>query len=92
MKPLNVIYWLRACLGIASAAICATLGLIWNIGFLDGISVSVLVYIITNYVIKRRFTAEVKETSGMFSIGIGAYFLLWIVFWVLLYSILNPAG
>ena len=92
MKPLSVIYWSRVCLGITAAGICAVLGLVWDVSFLNGLSVGIIFYILTNYVLRRWFVSKGLEASKAFTTGIGAYFLFWIVSWVLLYSITHPAG
>ena len=85
MKPLTVVYWSRFSLGIIAALLCALLGL--N-SFLNGISFGILFYILTYYILKRLFAAQVEKPSELFKMGIGAYFLSWIVAWVLFYTIL----
>ena len=93
MKPLSVIYWSRVGLGIIAGIICGVLGLVWNLGFLNGLSIGIVFYIITNYVLRRQYITKVeKGASKVFSMGIGTYFLMWVITWVLLYSILNPLG
>lgn len=93
MKPLSVIYWSRFGLGIIAGIICGVLGLVWNLGFLNGLSIGIVFYILTNYVLRRRYITKVeKGASKVFSMGIGTYFLMWVITWVLLYSILNPLG
>jgi len=83
VKPLTVVYWSRVCLGILAALLCALLKLS---SLLSGISFGILFYIITYYVLKRLFVAKVEKPSDIFKMGIGAYFLSWIVGWILFYS------
>jgi len=90
MNPLTVIYWTRVLLGVVAALLCAFLNsIVSDFNILNGISVALLIYIITYYVYKARFLAEVKKPSKIFSTGVGAYFLSWIVLWVLFYTILT---
>jgi len=89
MKPLSVIYWTRVLLGIVAGLICTFLNsLLTDFNVLNGVSVALLVYIITYYVYKSKFLAVAEKPSKIFSQGVGAYFLSWIVVWALLYTIL----
>jgi len=89
MKPLSIIYWTRALLGAVAALITALLsGLSPTFNILNGISIALIIYIITYYVYKARFRAHVEKTSKIFSTGIGAYFISWLVMWVLFYTLL----
>jgi len=92
LKPLNIIYWTRVCFGILAGLICAVgwtlAGLFGN--FMEGISIAIIIYIITYYVYKLRFIAKVEKTSKIFTTGIGAYFLTWAVAWGLFFTLMNP--
>jgi hypothetical protein len=103
MKPLKVIYWLRLALGIVVALICIGFGLITgaipnvdqNGGFpmdvsvfMNGLSIAILFYLLSYYVIKLRFVNRVEKPSKLMTTGIGIYLLSWIVLWVLLYTLL----
>lgn len=88
MNPLNVIYWTRFLLGIVAALTSALLSsAIREFSLLNGISIALLVYIITYYVYKAMFLAKVEKASKIFTTGVGIYFLSWLVVWVLLYTI-----
>jgi hypothetical protein len=99
MKPLTIIYWSRFGFGLLAAVICTLYGIATgtitsdpsrfplNILF-NGISLALIVYIISYYVVKFKFRAQVEKPSKLLSTGIGIYFLSWIVFWVLFYTIL----
>jgi hypothetical protein len=89
LKPLSVIYCIRVCLGVAAGALCAVFG--FN-NLLNGITLSILFYIITNYLLKQLFIAKVKESSKVIKTGIFAYFLTWLVAWIVFYSLMHPAG
>jgi len=100
MKPLDVIYWVRVVLGVLAGAICALFDIFverpippsmdWNVLF-RGLSLALLIYVITYYVMKPIFVKRVKKPSKVFTMGIGVYFAAWIVFWALFYTLFgNP--
>ncbi|MEM3577999.1 MAG: hypothetical protein QXX51_06030 [Candidatus Bathyarchaeia archaeon] len=99
MKPLTVVYWLRVAFGILAAVLCIGYGMAagsitsdaskfhWNT-FLNGVSIALVVYILSYYVIKAFFMAKVEKPQKLFTMGIGIYFLSWLVFWILLYTLI----
>jgi len=54
---------------------------------LNSLSIAVIVYLISYYVIKRIFILKVEKPQKLFTMGIGIYFIAWLVCWVLLYTI-----
>ena len=91
MNPLTIIYWTRFVLGIAAAALSALLtNFMQEFNLLNGISIALLVYIVSYYAYKAAFAAKVEKQSKIFTTGVGAYFLSWLVIWVLFYTLLNP--
>ncbi len=84
LKTLNLIYLMRIGLGIL-AALITTLVIDLKVGdpLISGISIGILFYIITYYILKWRFLNRVEKPSKIFTMGIGAYFLTFILFWVL---------
>jgi len=89
MKPLTIIYWTRVLLGVV-AAIISTLvsSILMDINLFNGLSIALLVYIVTYYVYKPLFLAKVEKPQKIFTTGVFAYFLTWIVAWTLLYTML----
>ncbi len=79
MKPLNIVYWSRAGFGVFAALLCVLLRI--N-NLLNGMSVGILVYLVSYYILKWRFITKVENPSKVFTMGIGIYFLVWIVCWV----------
>ena len=59
--------------------------------FMNGLSMAIITYIISYYVIKRIFVLEVEKPQKLFTTGIFIYFLAWAVFWFLMYSIIAGA-
>ena len=97
MTPLEKIYWLRLALGITAALICAGYGIAAGVisnkefplnTFFNSLSIALIVYIISYYIIKRRFILKVEKPQKLASTGIGIYFTSWLVIWVLLYTII----
>ncbi len=97
MKPLEILYWTRFFLGLVAALICIgyeyatnTIGrdvLGFNI-FMNAFALAIIVYVLSYYIFKPRFMPKVEKPQKILTTGIGIYFLSWIVFWVLLYTIL----
>ncbi len=93
MKPLTIIYWTRFLLGAAAALASALLGdFVSGFNLLNGISIALLIYIVSYYAYKAVFLAQVENPSKIFTTGVGAYFLSWLVTWTLFYTLLNPQG
>ena len=85
MKPLNIVYWSRVGFGVVAALVCVLLGID---NLLNGMSVGILVYLISYYILKWLFMTTVEKPSKVFTMGIGAYFLTWIVAWGLFYTLI----
>ena len=99
MKPLDLIYWLRAVLGMVIGILCAlyiyfsvTSELFSFYTLLTGISFALLFYIATYYVVKAKFYARVEKQSKLMSHGIGIYFFAWVISWTLIVSLLLPSA
>ena len=87
MKPLSLIYWTKVCLGALAAFICILLGV--N-NLFTGIGVGLLIYLISDRILKQLFIEKVKP-SVIIKTGIGIYIISWVFFWILLYTLLNPS-
>jgi hypothetical protein len=97
METLEKIYCLRLALGIVAAFVCAGYGIAAGVisnqefplnTFFNSLSIALIVYIISYYIIKRKFILKVEKPQKLASTGIGIYFISWMVFWVLLYTII----
>jgi hypothetical protein len=89
LKPLSVIYWSRAGFGILAALICLLLRIDkYAYPLTSGISMGLIIYILTYYILKWKFMAKVEKPTKVFTTGIGAYFLTWIVAWTLLTTLM----
>ena len=59
--------------------------------FTTGFSIALIIYLTSYYVIKLKFMNKVEKPRKLITTGIGIYFLSWIVFWALLYTIIAAA-
>jgi hypothetical protein len=93
VNPLTAIYWARLGLGIVAAVLSAWLAVIQGgasyTAFMNGLTVALLVYLVSYYIFKARFMAKVEKQSKIMTMGIGIYFFTWIVFMILFYTILK---
>ena len=93
MKPLVTIYWIRVCLSIVAAAISAEVATLQNAAdvytFVNGITIALLIYLLTYYAIKAKFTNKVEKQSKLMTQAIFIYFIAWAVFFILFYSLLT---
>ena len=106
MHPLVKVYWLRVVLGIIAAFVCAGYGIaaqkithnppqeafpVDYLFLMNSITLALAVYLISYYIIKSKFMLKVEKPSKLATTGIGIYFIAWLVFWVLLYTIIVVA-
>ncbi|MBN1244330.1 hypothetical protein JXA31_01900 [Candidatus Bathyarchaeota archaeon] len=93
MKPLVTIYWIRVALSIVAAAISAIVATMQNATdlytFLNGITIALLIYLLSYYVLKAKFMNKVEKQSKIMTMGIFIYFIAWAVFFILFYSIMH---
>ena len=103
MNTLAKIYWLRVILGAVAGLLSAAISvaaqmfspgasLITAISststLLNGITIALLIYLISFYVLKAKFAGKVEKPSKIMSMGIFIYFFAWLVVWVLTLSII----
>ena len=91
MEPLKILYWSRVGLGVLAALICTLLRIVGGVGviddFISGLSFGILFYILTYYLLKRQFAVQIEKPSKVLTMGIGVYFMSWIVSWGLFYTL-----
>lgn len=92
MRPLVLIYLTRLALGIVAAIISALVAINQDAldfaAFTTGLTIALLVYLVSYYALKAKFYDKVEKQSKIMSMGIGIYFMSWAVFFVLSYSII----
>lgn len=95
MKPLRLVYWIRACLGVVIGGLCALYNFFGPSSFppsdiadfLRGLSFALLFYLATYYIIKLKFFTKVEKPQKLVTMGIGVYLLAWIISWSLFVSL-----
>ncbi len=65
--------------GNPQAALIATIGRLETL--LNGISIALVVYLVSYYILKAKYLSQVEKQSKIMSTGIFIYFLTWIVTW-----------
>ena len=96
MKPLEIVYWLRLGFGVLAALVCIgyaeaanAISSTSNVNvLLNSVSLAIIVYVLSYYVLKAVFRLKVQKTSKLLTTGIGIYFLAWITFFAMMYTIL----
>jgi hypothetical protein len=93
VKPLVVIYWTRLALSLLAATISAIIATLQNEAdlytFVNGITIALLIYLLSYYAIKAKFYNKVEKQSKIMTQGVFMYFIAWAVFFILFYSILK---
>jgi uncharacterized membrane protein YfcA len=91
MNSLTIIYWTRVLLGVVAGLISTLIGvIIGEQNLFNGVSIALLIYIITYYVYKPLFLAKVEKPQKIFTTGVFAYFLTWIVVFGLFSTLAGP--
>jgi len=99
LKPLEIVYWLRLGFGILAALVCIGYSKVANAisstpnvnVLLNSVSLAIIVYVVSYYVLKATFRFKVQKTQKLLTTGIGIYFLSWITFFAVLYTMLAGA-
>lgn len=93
MRPLKVIYISRVGLALLAAAISTEVTVLFGERgintFLNGVTIALLIYLITYYVFKAKYRTQVEKQSKIMTMGIGIYFFTWLVVWLLLYTVIQ---
>jgi hypothetical protein len=106
VEVLAKIYWIRVALGAIAGLLCtgaivlfqtldtATtfLSLIGSLNtLLNGITIALLIYLISYYILKAKFTTQIEKQSKIMTMGIFIYFFTWLIVWVItLSAVIGP--
>ena len=96
MRPLVTIYCVRVALGVVAGII----GAVWNwtagalknpaetnyVFIFNSLTIALLIYLLSYYVFKAKFRAEVEKQSKIMTMGIGIYFFTWLISWILTFT------
>ena len=84
--PTGIVYWTRFALGIVAGVLCHLLKMKGS----DGISLMVLIYLSSYFMVKYgwRYTEEeLKGRNKSVLLGVGTYIFLWAATWIFLYTL-----
>jgi hypothetical protein len=101
VNVLAKIYWLRVAFGAVAGLISTSVSFLGQSvsgtsilqqvsetsTLFNGITIALLFYLISFYLLKARYYAQVEKKSKILSMGIFIYFFTWLVVWVLTLSI-----
>ena len=95
MGALTKIYWMRFSFGILAAFVCTVYGIYTKsiygklnlFDFVTFIALALVIYLLSYYVFKRFYLLKVEKPTKLFTTGIGIFFISWIVFLVLFWTI-----
>ena len=96
MTPVVQLYWIRVVLGIVAGAISAELALYMPLSDLstlvDSFTIALLVYLVSYYPLRAVYKSKIEKQSKILSTGIIMYFLTWLPFFVLFFTLLKVYG
>ena len=85
MKPLDIIYIVKAILGALTALICLLLRVE---DIITAVGIAMLVYLSSDRILKQIFIEKV-EKSVVTKTGIGIFIITWLFLWILLYTFMK---
>jgi len=99
MNPIKTIYCLRVALGIIAGAICAVasrlietaIGMEGTSAILYSVTLALLIYLLSFRLLKAKYQNKVETPSKITMTGIGIYFIAWLTFYILFYTIILAA-
>lgn len=89
MEPLKLIYLIKILLGALTAIICLIIPVT---DLFTGISIGLVVYLLSDRLLKQIFIEKVEKQSTVTKTGIGIYIIIWVFLWILIFTFLNPGG
>jgi len=78
---------IKICLGALTGVLCVILGI--N-NLFTGISVGLLVYLLSDRILRQIFIEKVEKPSVVTKTGVGIYIITWFFLWILLYTFMHP--
>jgi len=85
LKPLDVIYMVKAFLGALTAIVCLLLRID---NLFTAIGIAMLIYLISDRILRQIFIEKV-ERSLVTKTGIGIFIVTWLFLWIVLYTFMN---
>jgi len=96
MTPVVQLYWIRVVMGVVAAAISAELALYMTLTDLstlvDSFTIALLVYLVSYYPLRAVYRNKIDKQSKILSTGIIMYFLAWLPFFILFFTLFKVYG
>ena len=94
MTPVVQLYWIRTALGIVAGALSAVvaflMGNMTNIDTLvNSFTIALIIYLLSYYILKPLFQKKIEKQSKILSTGVFMYFLAWLPFFILFYTVIK---
>ena len=94
MTPVVQLYYLRVVLGLVAAAFSAVVALIiGNINdittLINAFTIALIIYLISYYAIRGFYKDKIEKQSKILSTAVLMYFLVWLPFFVLFFTVLK---
>ncbi len=91
MKPLDKVFWMRAAIGALTGLFLGLLTAVFGIGGENGIFLGMLMYILTYYLARFMFSAQIppKESRKLVTTGLGSFIMLVLFVWILVNTLFS---
>jgi membrane protein DedA with SNARE-associated domain len=91
MTPVVQLYWIRAVLGVVAGAVSAVLALYLPLNdlssLIDSFTIALLIYLVSYYPLKAIYSKKIEKQSKILSTAVLMYFLAWLPFFVLFFTL-----
>lgn len=92
MTPITQLYWIRVALGLVAGFLSGIVALYLGTGYdisilVDTITIALIVYLASYYPLRAFYKNKVEKQSKILSTAIFMYFMVWLPFMVLFYTI-----
>ena len=91
MTPVVQLYWIRVGLGIVAGVLSGYIAFLINAtdytGLVNAFTIALIVYLISYYPLKAAYKNKIEKQSQILSTAIIMYFLTWLPFLIIFYTI-----
>ena len=85
MKPLDIVYTVKAILGALTAVICLLLGID---DIITASGIAFLIYLSSDKILKQIYIGKIDK-SIVTKTGLGIFLITWLFLWILLYTLMR---
>jgi len=90
LKPTSLIYYSRLTAGIIMGVVSTLLSAGYDHSGYTQLSLAITAYLFTYYILRFGFKIDptkLRTKNQILTLGIGTFFLIWILVWVLTYTV-----